>query len=144
MVKEKELEEIWFEFDNTMYIQHTTGLLKAEYNWESWDFEDEPIGNIYIYQITIIRDIHDRFEPLYNLEYDDMLFNERKIIKNKTFNELINFIDKQKLIFCGKECIEFILSFALIFQNDEKFNGIQFVIKEKVDFEKENLPMISI
>ena len=139
--EEKELDEIWFETDTTMYFQQKDGLHRAYYDQEDGDLKYEPIGRLYIYQITIIRDVYDRYEPLYNLEYEDMIYNERKIVKNRTFNDLINFIDKQKLILCGKECIEFILSVSIIFENDRKVNGIPFVIKEKVNFGRENLPM---
>ena len=59
---EKELDEIWFETDTTMYFQQKDGLHRAYYDQEDGDLEYEPIGRMYIYKITIIRDVYDRSE----------------------------------------------------------------------------------
>ena len=139
------LEEMEFGNEDIIYIQSKSGLAKGTYNIKKEDYDDEYIGNFYIYQITVTRDIEDRFEPLYNLKYEDMIFYETKIIKNKTFDELANFIKKQKLIFNEEECIEFILAVAINWYDEKDiYNDIQFVVKEKKDFMKEKLPMIPI
>ena len=94
---------------------------------------------LYIHQIIIKRDIKDRYEQLYSIKYDDYIFNETKIIENKTFAELVNFMDKQKIA-TEKSFIEDLLSYSIINKHDKIVNGIPFVVKEKVDFEKEGLP----
>ena len=134
------LEEVQFGFDDITYVQSGAGLIKKTYNYESSD--DEDIGKIYIYQITVIRDIQDRFEPLYNLKYEDLVFDETKITKKRTFDDLVNFIDKQKLIIDDKKSLEYILSYSInYFSHDVIFNDIPFVVKEVVDFEDVDLPM---
>ncbi|WP_405305574.1 hypothetical protein [Methanobrevibacter sp.] len=134
------LEEIQFGFDDITYVQSGAGLIKKTYNYESSD--DEDIGKIYIYQITVIRDIQDRFEPLYALKYEDLVFDETKITKKRTFDDLVNFIDKQKLIIDDKKSLEYILSYSInYFSHDVIFNDIPFVVKKVVDFEDVELPM---
>lgn len=98
-----------------------------------------PIGKIFIHQMKMTRDVKDRYEPLYSIKYDDLIFNETKTIENKTFDELVNFIDKQKLIYEKKEIIEQILLYNVIY-NHCNINGREFILKEVVDFKKENLP----
>ena len=39
------------------------------------------IGKIYIHQMEIKRDIKNRFEPVYSIKYDDLIFNETISIK---------------------------------------------------------------
>ena len=90
--------------------------------------------------MTIKRDIKDRFEPVYSIKYDDLIFDETKTIENKTFDDLVNFIDKQKLIYEPKNIIEDILLYNIVY-NHGPVNGIDFIVKEIVDFEDEMLPM---
>ena len=94
---------------------------------------------LYIHQIIIKRDIKDRYEQLYSIKYDDYILNETKIIENKTYSGLVNFMDKQKVI-SEKSFIEYLLSSCITYKHDTIVNGIEFVKKEKVDFEKEGLP----
>ena len=124
----KNLEKVYF---GTMYYQKPKGLYyKGEY---------KVIGKLYIHQIIIKRDIKDRYEQLYSIKYDDYIFNETKIIENKTYSGLVNFMDKQKVI-SEKSFIEYLLSSCITYKHDTIVNGIEFVKKEKVDFEKEGLP----
>ena len=93
--------------------------------------------------MTIKRDVNDRYEPLYSIKYDDLIFNELKIIENKTFDELVNFVYKQQLIYEKKNIIADILKYNLIY-NHGTVNGVDFIIKKEVDFDHEKLPMIAI
>lgn len=107
------------------------------------DADNIPIGKMFIHQMTIKRDVKDRYEPLYSIEYDDLIFEDTKLIENKTFDDLVNFIDKQKLIYEKKDVIENIFRYNVIY-NHGPDNYTPFIVKEKVDFEKEKLPMIPI
>lgn len=118
-------------------FQATGGIIKEE------DRKMITIGKMYIHQIKIKRDINNQFEPLYSMKYKDMIFDEIKTVKNKTFDELVNFIDKQKLIYGKKELIEDMVLKAIIYRHITA-NGIPFIVREIVDFEKENLPMTPI
>ena len=120
------------------YFQVPQGIMKEEEN-------EKPIniGKMYIHQMTIKRDVNDRYEPLYSIKYDDLIFNELKIIENKTFDELVNFVYKQQLIYEKKNIIADILKYNLIY-NHGTVNGVDFIIKKEVDFEHEKLPMIAI
>lgn len=118
-------------------FQATGGIIKEE------NHKMITIGKMYIHQIKIKRDPNNQFEPLYSMKYEDMIFDEIKTVKNKTFEELVNFIDKQKLIYGKKELIEDMILKAIIYRHITA-NGIPFIVKEVVDFEKENLPMTPI
>lgn len=120
------------------YFQVNQGIIKQQ-----GDEKPINIGKIYIHQMTIKRDVKDRYEPLYSIKYDDLIFNEINLIENRTFDELVNFIDKQKLIYEKHGVIENILFYNIIY-NHGTVNGINFIVKEKVDFEKENLPLHKI
>ncbi len=128
---EKDLERVDFGYGN---YQIPGGIFHT----------DNIIGEFYIHQIIIKRDINDRYEPLYSIKYEDYIFNESKFIENKTFTELVNFIDKQQLTSENKSVIEFILSSCITDQYDLIANGIEFIKKEKHDFELEELTMNKI
>ena len=49
-------------------------------------------GRIYFYKITIIRDELDLFEPHYTIKYRDLIYDEVRIIENKTFDEVIRYL----------------------------------------------------
>ena len=120
------------------YFQVPQGIMKEEENKKPIN-----IGKMYIHQMTIKRDVNDRYEPLYSIKYDDLIFNELKIIENKTFDELVNFVYKQQLIYEKKNIIADILKYNLIY-NHGTVNGVDFIIKKEVDFDHEKLPMIAI
>ena len=54
-------------------------------------------GKIYFYKIIIIRDTLDLFEPHYTIKYHDLIYDEVKIIENKPFDEVIRYLQSQKL-----------------------------------------------
>lgn len=116
------------------YCQNPSGIMKK--------LDDDTkikIGKMYIRQMTIKKDVTDRYEPLYSMRYDDLIFKEERIVEDRTFDELVTYIKKQKLIY-EKQCnIEQILTYNLVY-NHGIVNGIEFIIKEKHDFEKEGLP----
>ncbi len=55
------------------------------------------IGRIYIFKITIIRDELELFEPVYSIKYYDLIYKKEKFVENKTFDELIRYLQGQKL-----------------------------------------------
>lgn len=120
------------------YCQKSTGIMKKQD--ENTEFK---VGKMYIRQMTIKKDVKDRYEPLYSMRYEDLLFDEERIVEDRTFDELVTYIKKQKLIY-EKQCnIEQILTYNLVY-NHGIVNGIDFIIKEKHDFEDEGLPMKKI
>lgn len=134
----EEMEKYPFAFLGEKYYQCPQGIMK-----ERDDGDDITIGKIYLHQIKIKRDIQDRYEPLYSIKYEDFIFKEIKVIKNKTFDELVNFIDKQKLIYEKKSIIEQILLYHIIY-NHGLNRGKHLIVKEKVDFKKEDMPLTPI
>lgn len=131
MNEDEMLDFVWL---GEEYFQVNQGIMKQQ-------DDDEPknIGKIYIHQMGIKRDVKNRFEPVYSIKYDDLIFNETISIKNRTFEELVNFIDKQKLIYEKKSVIEDILLYNLIY-NHGTVNGIEFIVKEKANFVRDGLP----
>lgn len=95
MNEDKMLDFVWL---GDEYFQVNQGIMKQQDN-------DDPIniGKIYIYQMEIKRDIKNRFEPVYSIKYVDLIFNETISIKNRLFEDLVDYIDKQKLIYEKKE-----------------------------------------
>ena len=132
MNEEKMLDFVWL---GEEYFQVNQGIMKQQ-----GDKDPINIGKIYIRQMEIKRDIANLYEPVYSIKYDDLIFNETISIENRSFEELVDYIDKQKLIYEKKSAIEDILSYNLIY-NHGTVNGIEFIVKEKVDFEKENLSL---
>ncbi|WP_296870591.1 hypothetical protein [uncultured Methanobrevibacter sp.] len=79
-------------------IKFTLGCRQSSEGIEHKVENDFVTEKLYIHQIIIKRDIKDRYEQLYSIKYDDYIFNETKIIENKTYSGLVNFMDKQKVI----------------------------------------------
>ena len=120
------------------YCQGPSGIMKK--------LDDDTkirIGKMYIRQMTIKKDVKDRYEPLYSMRYDDLLFKEERVVEDKTFDELVSYIKKQKLIYEKQANITDILTYNVVY-NHGTVNNIEFIIKEKHDFELEGLPMKKI
>ena len=120
------------------YFQGRSGIMKKQD--EDTKFK---VGNMYIRQMTIKKDVTDRYEPLYSMRYDDLLFNKERVVEDKIFDELVSYIKKQKLIYEKQANITDILTYNLVY-NHGTVNNIEFIIKEKHDFELEGLPMKKI
>ena len=131
MNEEELLDFVWL---GEEYFQVNQGIMKQQDNKDP-----KNIGKIYIRQMKIKRDIANRYEPLYSIKYDDLIFNETITIENRTFEELVDYIDKQKLIYEKKSVIEDILSYNLIY-NHGTVNGIEFIVKEKINIH--GLPLL--
>ena len=132
MNKEKRFDYVILGED---YCQGRSGIMKKQD--EDTKFK---VGNMYIRQMTIKKDVKDRYEPLYSMRYDDLLFNEERVVEDKTFDELVSYIKKQKLIYEKQVNIADILTYNLVY-NHGIINNIEFIIKDEVDFKKEGLPM---
>lgn len=120
------------------YCQESSGIMKR--------LDDDTkikIGKMYIRQMIIKKDVKNRYEPLYSMRYDDLLFNEERLVEDKTFDELVTYIKKQKLIYEKQVNIADILTYNVVY-NHGIINNIKFILKEKVDFKKEGLPMKKI
>ena len=66
------------------YCQGPTGIMK-----KLDDNTKIKIGKMYIRQMTIKKDVKDRYEPLYSMRYDDLIFKEERLVEDKTFDELV-------------------------------------------------------
>lgn len=121
------------------YIQNAYGLIKYSYNLRG-SYTKRTIGKFYIYHINIIEDIDNRFETLYNIIYVNLWTGRKETIKNKTFEETINVIRETRLI-KDKDSIEEFLYNSIFNMPKITIDGVPFTVRERVDFEKENLPM---
>ena len=90
--KRKELEEKIREkkFGKSLF-QNKNGIYTVKKDGKSL------AGRIYFYKITIIRDELDLFEPHYTIKYHDLIYDEVRIIENKSFDEVIRYLQAQKL-----------------------------------------------
>ena len=86
--RKKERREI--EFGNTL-LQKSDGIYSVK------NEQLTLLGRIYIHQIIIIRDELELFEPVYSINYHDLIYDKEKFVENKTFDELIKYIHEQKL-----------------------------------------------
>lgn len=86
--RKKERREI--EFGKTL-LQKSDGIYSVK------NEQLTLLGRIYIHQIIIIRDELELFEPVYSINYHDLIYDKEKFVENKTFDELIKYIHEQKL-----------------------------------------------
>ncbi len=140
MIDKDLLFPITYGYEEKFYLQNIYGLLKHTYDHKKYQYDVKNIGKFYIYHIKKIDDIDHRFETLYTLTYVELWFRRMYTIKNKTFKELVNEIRKTELIF-DEESIENFLHHSLYSMPKITIDGVPFLVKDKVDFEKEGLPM---
>lgn len=140
MIDKDLLFPITYGYEAKFYLQNIYGLLKHTYNHEKHQYDVKNIGKFYIYRIKITVDIDYRFETLYSLTYVDLWFRQMHTINYKTFDETVEEIRKTKLMF-DEDSIENFLHHSIFSIVDVIIDGEPFIVKEKVDFEKEGLPM---
>lgn len=93
--RKKERREI--EFGKTL-LQKSDGIYSVK------NEQLTLLGRIYIHQIIIIRDELELFEPVYSINYHDLIYDKEKFVENKTFDELIQYLQEQKL-FIGNNTV---------------------------------------
>ena len=125
------------------YLQNEAGLIEYTYNLKKYRYNKKTIGKFYIYHIKIIEDIAGRFETLYNLIYVNLWSGRKEKIKNKTFEETVDAIRETKLI-SAKDSIEDFLKYFLFYMPKITINDVPVVVREKIDFKKERLPIKKI
>lgn len=90
----------------------------------------EPISKIYIKQITITKDELELFEPVYSIDYYDVLYDTHKSIEDVTFEELIKQLEAERLFIYDTKAIKKLFNEMFIHCHDKKANGIDFIKTE--------------
>ena len=115
--------------NNNFYIsdslfQNETGLFENK--------KDTTIlkGKIFIDELTIVKDELELFEPVYNMTYSDLLYEQKKTITNVSFEELIQRLDSEKIFLEDKHGISKLIRQILIYGKDKKINNKDFVKTE--------------
>ena len=104
-------------------IQNETGLYKE--NKETLEL----LGKINITQIKITKDALNLFEPVFTMEYHDLMYDEKRCITDATYNELITQLDKEKLFKYDSNNIKRLMNKILI-ESSDTIDGKPFLIKE--------------
>lgn len=92
--------------------------------------ETELIAKIYIKQITITKDELELFEPVYSIDYYDILYDAHKSIEDVTFEELIKQLEAERLFVYDTKAIKKLFNEMFIHCHDKKANGIDFIKTE--------------
>lgn len=90
----------------------------------------ELIAKIYIKQITITKDELELFEPVYSIDYYDILYDAHKSIEDVTFEELIKQLEAERLFIYDTKAIKKLFNEMFIHCHDKKANGIDFIKTE--------------
>lgn len=90
----------------------------------------ELIAKIYIKQITITKDELELFEPVYSIDYYDILYDAHKSIEDVTFEELIKQLEAERLFVYDTKAIKKLFNEMFIHCHDKKANGIDFIKTE--------------
>lgn len=90
----------------------------------------ELIAKIYIKQITITKDELELFEPVYSIDYYDILYDAHKSIEDVTFEELIKQLEAERLFIYDTKAIKKLFNEVFIHCHDKKANGIAFIKTE--------------
>ncbi|MBR2858200.1 hypothetical protein IKE96_03335 [bacterium] len=90
----------------------------------------ELIAKIYIKQITITKDKLQLFEPVYSIDYYDVLYDANKRIEDVTFEELIKQLEAERLFIYDTKAIKKLFNEMFIHCHDKKANGINFIKTE--------------
>ena len=115
---------------DTYYQEYDKGLFRRK--------NDKLIleGRIFIHQITIIKDELELFEPVYTLDYRDILYDKNKVIETVTFDELISKLSAERLFAGEIPQIRRTMSKIIVESYDKKFNNQQFITKETKVFKE--------
>ena len=92
--------------------------------------ETELIAKVYIKQITITKDELGLFEPVYSIDYYDILYDAHKSIEDVTFEELIKQLEAERLFVYDTKAIKKLFNEMFIHCHDKKANGIDFIKTE--------------
>lgn len=120
-------EEI--QFSNTL-IQKPMGILRSDSNGNL-----NLVGKLLIKKIEIISDKLGLFEPVYNMEYTHLIFNQERKLHNLTFDELVNFIDSDRCILGNDKTVRSILNQIIFYGANVEYNN-QTIISAKTDLFK--------
>lgn len=90
----------------------------------------ELIAKIYIKQITITKDELELFEPVYSIDYYDVLYDAHKSIEDVTFEELIKQLEAERLFVYDTKAIKKLFNEMFIHCHYKKANGIGFIKTE--------------
>ena len=90
----------------------------------------ELIAKIYIKQITITKDELELFEPVYSIDYYDVLYDAHKSIEDVTFEELIKQLEAERLFLYDTKAIKKLFNEMFIQCHEKKANGIDFIRTE--------------
>ena len=93
-------------------------------------------ARIYIKQITITKDKLELFEPVYSIDYYDILSDAHKSIKDVNFDELIKKLEAERLFVYDTKAIKKLFNEIFIYCYNKKIEGINFIKVETQVFKE--------
>lgn len=115
---------------STIHQEYDNGLFRKKNNTLILE------ARIFIYHITIIKDELNLFDPIYTINYKDILYNEDKIIENATFDELVSKLYAERLFTEEIPQIRRIISNIIVEGYDKRFNDTPFITRETKVFKE--------
>lgn len=109
-----------FEITNKVF-QNKSGMHKKS------EKKSELISRMYINQITITKDELQLFEPVYSIDYLDIIYDTNKIIKDVTFDELIKLIEADRLFKYDTRALKKLFNDIILSGYNKKLKGKDFI-----------------
>ena len=94
------------------------------------DSKGELVSRMYINQVTITKDALGLFEPVYSIDYIDIIYQTNKTIEEVTFEELIKSIESERLFKYDIRGLRKLFNDILLSSYDKKLNGKDFIKTE--------------
>ena len=114
-----------FNLTNKVFQKIDSGMhIKTKDN--KWEL----ISRMYINQVTITKDALGLFEPVYSIDYIDIIYQTNKTIEEVTFEELIKSIESERLFKYDIRGLRKLFNDILLSSYDKKLNGKDFIKTE--------------
>ena len=130
--KEDEITE-YIAFGDGEYYQYPQGIFIT--NKKHGHSEEELVAKINIKKIELISDKLGLFEPVYNMTYKNLVFNQTRTLKNMTFNELASYLDNDMVVLGDDKTARKILRSIIITDVNNEHKG-KVIVEPKTDLFK--------
>ena len=119
-----------FDLSDKLYQEIGKGL------YEKKNKTDVLKASIFLYNITIVRDELEMFEPVYTVKYKDLIFNEYRVIENATFSELTSKLYDERLFIDDIAQVRRLISEIINGSHNKKIKDVKFITTETKVFKE--------
>lgn len=125
--------DIMFKFEDKEDFNLTNNVFQkidSGMHIKTKDSKGELLSRMYINQVTITKDALGLFEPVYSIDYIDIIYQTNKTIEEVTFEELIKSIESERLFKYDIRGLRKLFNDILLSSYDKKLNGKDFIKTE--------------